>query len=84
MPPGVSSPVFLLSSEQASALLLFFKNVLFIFERVQVEEGQREGYRGSEVGSVLTAMSPMLGLELTNREIMTGAEVSAQPTEPPR
>ena len=33
-------------------------------------EGQREGDRESEAGSVLTAVSPDVGLELMNREIM--------------
>ena len=32
---------------------------------------EREGDRGSEAGSVLTAESPMRGFELTNRKIMT-------------
>ena len=44
--------------------LIFF--YCFIFERVQVGEGHREGDRGSEAGSVLTAASLMQGLELTN------------------
>ena len=42
-------------------------------------EGQRKrervkGYKGSEAGSVLTAESPMWGLN-SNREIMTPAKV---------
>ena len=37
-----------------------------------MREGQRVGDRGSEVGSVLTAASPVdAGLELSNGEIMT-------------
>ena len=32
---------------------------LFIFEREQAGKGQREGDRGSEVGSMLTAVSPI-------------------------
>ena len=42
-------------------------------EGAQVEKGQREGDTESEVGSRLRAIStqPDLGLELTNRKIMT-------------
>ena len=38
-------------------------NVLFIFERQRVSRGgaEREGDRGSEAGSALTATSPMRG-----------------------
>ena len=43
-------------------LLSFFFNVLFIFERAQVGAGQREGDRGSDVGSALTTASPMRDL----------------------
>ena len=47
---------------------------------------EREGDTESETGSRLWAVSPEpdAGLELTDREIMTWAEVDAQPTEPPR
>ena len=47
---------------------------MFIFEReCSNREGHREeGYRGSEVGFALTAVSPGdVGLELMNHEIMT-------------
>ena len=48
---------------------------LFIFERERERtgEGQREGDTGSEAGSRLCAVStePDVGLELTNREIVT-------------
>ena len=59
----------------------FFFNVLFIFEigrdRAWTGEGQREGDTESETGSRLWAFStePDAGLELTDREIMTWAEV---------
>ena len=39
-----------------------FFNVLFIFERARVREGQKEWDRRFEVGSALTAASPMQGL----------------------
>ena len=41
----------------------FLSNVLFIFERESASWGRakREGDRESEVGSVLTAVSPMWG-----------------------
>ena len=54
---------------------------MFIFERdrdrVWTGEGQREGDTESETGSRLWAISPELktGLELTDHEIMTWAEV---------
>ena len=48
--------------------------MLFIFERVQAGEGQGEGDRGSEAGSVLKA-EPDVQLELTNLKIMTWAKV---------
>ena len=46
-------------------------------DRVQAAEGQTEGDTESEAGSRLWAVSPEpeMGLELTNREIMTSAEV---------
>ena len=46
---------------------------MFIFERVQAGEVQREGDRGFEVGSALTGDSgePHVGLELMNHKIMT-------------
>ena len=37
-------------------------DVLFIFERVQVGEGQTEGVRGSATGSVLRLASLIWGL----------------------
>ena len=40
-------------------------------EREEVGQRQREGDRGSEAGSALTATEPGAGLELTNPEIMT-------------
>ena len=55
---------------------------LFIFERekereIEHELAEREGDRECEAGSRLWAVSTELnvGLELTNREIMTWAEV---------
>ena len=52
---------------------------MFIFERERErerEEGHRErgtgeGHRGSEVGSMLTAESPYMGLKPTKHEIGT-------------
>ena len=46
-------------------------------DRAQAAEGQTEGNTESEAGSRLWAVSPEpnVGLELTNREIMTWAEV---------
>ena len=47
---------------------------------------EREGDTESKAGSRLRAVStePGAGLELTNCEIATGAEVGCYPTEPPR
>ena len=47
---------------------------------------EREGDTESEAGSRLRAVStePDAGLELSNRELVTRAEVDAPPTEPPR
>ena len=61
--------------------ILIFFNVLFIFEtgrdRAWTGEGQREGGTESETGSRLWAVStePDAELELTDREIMTWADV---------
>ena len=57
--------------------ILFFFNILFIFERnrdrVQVGKGQREGVTESEAGFRVPAFStePNAGLKLMNLEIMT-------------
>ena len=59
--------------------------LMFIFERERKRdiawagEGQTEGDTESETGSMLWAVStdPNAGLEPTNREIMTWAEVGA-------
>ena len=40
-----------------------------------MREGQREEERKSHAGSALSAQSPTGGLELTNRETMTRADV---------
>ena len=55
---------------------------LFLRERAEAKEGQKEGDTESETGSKLRAdrsdtvsSEPDVGLELTDREIMTGAEV---------
>ena len=50
---------------------------MFIKNKESMSRGgaEREGDRGSEADSVLTAVSPMLGFELTNCEIMTRAKV---------
>ena len=61
--------------------LIFFNVFLLIFEmerdRAWTGEGQREGDTESETSSRLWAVStePDAGLELTDREIMTWAEV---------
>ena len=62
----------------------YFFDVLLNFERAQAGKGQREGDRGSEAGSVLTAESPMWGLN--SRTVRSGPEPkwNAQLTEPPR
>ena len=44
---------------------------MFIFERESGVGVEREGNRGSEAGSVLTAENLIVGLELMNCEIMT-------------
>ena len=44
-------------------------------DRVQSAEGQMEGDTESEAGSRLWAVNPDAGLELTNCETMTWAEV---------
>ena len=49
---------------------IFFGNVLFIFERVQVGEGQR-GRQRIQCGLCTVSSEPDVGLELTNHEIMT-------------
>ena len=65
--------------KEESILSLFLKNIyLFLRDRARVGEGQREeGDTESKAGSRLWAVSTELdaGLELTNREIMTWAEV---------
>ena len=47
---------------------------------------EREGDTESETGSRLRAISPepAVGLELTDREIVTWLKSDAQPTAPPR
>ena len=59
---------------------------MFIFERDRVSggEAEREGDTESKAGSRLRAVStePDVGLELTNREIMTWAKVGrGRPTD---
>ena len=44
---------------------------MFIYVFLMVGRAEREGDRGSEVGSALTAEGLMLGLELTSHETMT-------------
>ena len=50
------------------------------------EGAEREGDTESETGSRLRAISPKpdVGLELTDREIVTWLKSDAQPTAPPR
>ena len=62
----------------------FFK-CLFIFDRErQHREGQREGARGSEAGSSLTAESQIRGLNPWTTRPCPELKSAAQPTEPPR
>ena len=62
-------------------LRIIFLNILLIFERkkdsVNGGEAEREGDTESEAGSRLRAVGtePGVGLELTNREVMTWVEV---------
>ena len=46
-------------------------NVSFLFERLKMREGQREGDRGSEMGLCADTSEPDAGLELMNPEIVT-------------
>ena len=59
---------------------IWFSNVLFIFKRAQVKEGQREGDRGSEAGSGTDSSGPDVGLELMNHKPRSDTQL----TEPPR
>ena len=72
-------------------LFKFFFQRLFIFwdrERQSMNRrgAEREGDTESETGSRLRAISPVpdVGLELTDREIVTWLKSDAQPTAPPR
>ena len=58
-----------------------FLKYLFMFGRVQAGEGQREGDRGSEVGSVPTAVDPMW--DSNPRTVRSDLSQSRTPTEPP-
>ena len=64
----------------------FFFNVLFIFERERVRAGEGKRERGQRMHSQLHAHSsdPNAGLELTNHEIMTWAEVRHSADEAPQ
>ena len=44
---------------------------------VQGRGRDREGERGSQAGSVLAAVQPDVGLELTNRELLTRAKAKS-------
>ena len=57
-------------SSQISASMFFFKKRVFIFERAQAGERQREGARGSKMGSA-DSTEPGAELELTNHKIIT-------------
>ena len=61
--------------QKAIYSFVFFNVYLFLRERQSISGGgaEREGDTGSEAGSGFRAVStePALGLELTNREIMT-------------
>ena len=67
--------------------LVFFKFIYSDREReresecTQVGEGQREGERQSQAGSMLSAQSPLQG---SNSQAMTDQRSDAYPTEPPR
>ena len=58
---------------QGQRVNILFLNVYLFLQREKVgqEQREREGDRGSEAGSVLTAGSPTQGLELTNGKIAT-------------
>ena len=60
-PNGLAVSGRVLPSETGGRPLIFFFKCLFIFEREWGWEGQREGDRGSEAGSVLAAASPVWG-----------------------
>ena len=63
------------SPKKAGGFLnFFFLNVLFIFEREQVGEGQRKGQRIWS-GLCIDISEPNVGPGLLSREIMTWAEV---------
>ena len=68
----------------------FFNIYLLLRERQRQSMSMGGAGRGgdteSEAGSKLWAVStePDVGLEFTNREIMTWAKTDVQPTEPPR
>ena len=66
--------------------LLYTYKCLFIFERVsKSQEGaEREGDRGSEVDSVLSAESPMRGSNSHTLRSWPELKSVARPTEPPR
>ena len=63
-------------------LNLFLKNVLFIFERESTSRGgaETEEDRGSKVGSVLTATSPMWGSNSWTVRSWPELKSDAQPT----
>lgn len=50
----------------SSVKVLFFPPYLFILGESTAGEGQIEGDRGSEAGSVLTVVNPMWGLNSQN------------------
>ena len=69
-----------LLSEGIPLFKKFFKNIYWERERMRAREGEGQRKRGdteSQAGSMLQAVStePDTGLELTNGEIMTWAEV---------
>ena len=71
--------------QEREVLRIWIKKIfLFIFESTQVGEGQREGYRGSEVGSVLIAMTLMWGSNSRIARSWPESKSHTQLTEPPR
>ena len=67
-------------------IILYFYYFLFIFERERAEEGQREGDRGSEVGSVLTSENPMWGsnLQTWDQDLSLNQALTDWATQVPR
>ena len=68
--------------------IFYFKKCLFLRERegesMSGRGAEREGDRGSEEGSRLTAVSPMWGLNSQTVRSWPKLKLDAQPTGPPK